>query len=106
MAKFLFAYHGGGMPESKKEQARVMAAWGAWFGSLGEAVVDGGAPTGASATVASGGKSSSGGGANPVSGYSLVTAKNLKDAIAKAKGCPVLGSGGSVEVCETIEIGV
>ena len=35
MAKFILAYHGGGMPETEAEQAAVMAAWGAWFGNLG-----------------------------------------------------------------------
>ena len=43
------------------------------------------------------------GGANPATGYSVIAAKNLDDAIAKAKGCPILSSGGSVELAETFE---
>ena len=46
MAKYLLSYHGGGMPESEEEGARVMAAWGEWMGSLGESMVDGGNPVG------------------------------------------------------------
>lgn len=103
MAKYLFAYHGGGMPESEEDQAKVMAAWGAWFGELGASVADGGNPTGASSTVASDGSASSGGGANPVTGYSVIEAASLDDAVEKAKGCPILNSGGSVEVGEIIE---
>ena len=68
----------------------VMTAWGARFGELGASIVDGGNPTGESATVASDGSSSPGGGANPATGYSLIDADNLQDAIAKARGCPVL----------------
>ena len=41
MPKFVFAYHGGKAPESPEEGAKVMAEWNAWYGSMGEAVVDG-----------------------------------------------------------------
>src|SRR5712692_8519769 len=50
MPKYLLAFNGGGMPETPEEQAAVMAAWGAWYGTLGDAVVDPGAPIGASST--------------------------------------------------------
>ena len=103
MAKYLLVYHGGGMAESEEAQAEVMAAWGAWFGQLGASVVDGGNPTGAATTVASSG-ASDGGGANPASGYSLIDADDMADAVAKAQGCPIVAGGGSVEVCETIEV--
>jgi hypothetical protein len=104
MAKYLLSYHGGGMPESEEEGAKVMAAWGAWMEQVGSAMADGGAPTGQSATIASDGSSSAGGGANPVTGYSLITADSLDAAVELAKGCPILLSGGSIEVGETIEM--
>ena len=45
MTNFVVLYTGGGtMPENPEEIAAVMAAWGAWYGSLGEAIVDGGNP--------------------------------------------------------------
>ena len=53
MANYLLTYMGGGMAETPEAQAKQMEAWGAWFGSLGAAVVDGGNPCGASRTVAS-----------------------------------------------------
>jgi hypothetical protein len=104
MTKYLLAYHGGKMAEGEAEQAKVMAAWGEWFTTLGAAVVDGGAPVGAATTIATDGATSSGGGANPVSGYSLITASDLDAAVNLAKGCPVLQAGGSVEVAETIDM--
>ena len=103
MPKYLFVYHGGGMPETQEERDRVMAAWGAWFQDLGESIVDGGNPTGASKTVQNG-SVADGGGANPASGYSLVNAADMDDAVKKAQGCPILAGGGSVEVAETFEI--
>lgn len=104
MAKYLFVYHGGSHPESAEAVKEVMNAWGQWFGSLGSAVVDGGNPVGASSTVQSNGSVATDGGANPASGYSLIEASSLDDALAKAKGCPVLSAGGSVEVAEAIDM--
>lgn len=103
MPKFLFVYHGGKNPETPEEGEAVMAKWMAWLGGLGGDVVDPGNPVGMSTTVYAS-KVEDNGGSNPASGYGLVNAKDMKDAIAKAKGCPVLESGGSVEVAETFEI--
>ena len=100
----LLAYHGGGKPETREEQATVMAAWGAWMGELGAALVDGGNPVGGARTIATDGSVSDGGGANPVSGYGIIEAANFDAAVAHAQGCPILsGEGGSVEVCETFD---
>ncbi len=104
MAKYLYVYHGGSHPESEEEVKQVMNAWSQWFGSLGSAVVDGGNPVGTSSTVKSDGSVASNGGANPASGYSLVEASSLDEALAKAKGCPILAAGGSVEVAEAIDM--
>ena len=104
MANYLLAYHGGGMPETEEEGARVMAAWGEWMGRVGAAMVDGGNPVGQAATVESDGSRKDGGGANPVTGYSVISAATLDDAVAIVAGCPVLDSGGTVEVCETFDV--
>ncbi|MGI9608360.1 MAG: hypothetical protein ACR2P0_19680 [Acidimicrobiales bacterium] len=104
MPKYVFAYHGGGMPESEEEQAEHMAAWGAWFGANEGAFVDMGAPTGAAMTVGPSG-TAEGGGANPLTGYGLVEAADMAAACAIAEGCPIVGlSGGSVQVAETFEV--
>ena len=104
MPKYLFTYHGGGMPESEEEQAKHMAAWGEWYGTLGESIVDGGAPTGASQSIAPDGAVSSGT-ASGLTGYTVIDAADLDDAVAKAKGCPILSAGGTVEVYATIDMG-
>ena len=51
MANYLLTYYGGGMPETQEEQAQVMKAWTDWFGVLGDKLVDGGNPTGASKAI-------------------------------------------------------
>lgn len=104
MAKYLFVYHGGEKPQTEEDVAKVMDAWGQWFGSMGAAVIDGGNPVGMSSTVNSDGSVSANGGSNPASGYSLIEASNLDDAIGKAQGCPILASNGSVEVAEALDM--
>ena len=104
MSKYVFIYHGGKKPEDPDEVAQVMQAWGAWFASMGEAVVDGGNPVGMSTTVHDDGAVTNDGGSNPVSGYSLISADSVEDAVEKAKGCPILAAGGSVELAEAIEM--
>lgn len=104
MAKYLFVYHGGSHPSNPAEVKKVMDAWGAWFGSLGAAVIDGGNPVGKSSTVKSDGSLVDGGGANPVSGYSLIEAASLQDAHKKAKGCPLLAAGGTIEIAEAMDM--
>ena len=51
MANYLLAYKGGSMAETPEAQEAAMQAWGEWFGTLGSAVVDMGAPFGASTAV-------------------------------------------------------
>lgn len=104
MPQFIFAYHGGKTPETPEEGAEVMAAWQAWMGGMGDALVQPGNPVGMSKTVSAGGVADDGG-ANPVSGFSVVEAVDFDAACDMAKGCPMVVSGnGTVEVAEVIEM--
>ena len=103
MAKYLLAYHGGGMAQTEEEGAAVMAKWEAWYGELGASIVDGGAPTMPTQTVTADG-STGDGGSNPITGYTVITADSIDDALAKAASCPIRDSGGSIEVGELIEM--
>lgn len=99
MPNFMFAYHGGKAPTSQAEIDKTMAAWGKWMEDNKKALVDPGNPVGMSKTVSSSGVSNNGG-ANPLSGYTVVTAKNIDAACEIAKSNPILADGGSVEVAE------
>jgi len=104
MAKYLFVYHGGEDPKTEEEVATVLDEWGKWMGGMGAAVIDGGNPVGVSHTVSPDGSVAENAEANPATGYGLFEAANLEDAIAKARGCPILESGGSVELAEAIDM--
>ena len=104
MGKYLLIYHGGSQPETKEAGKDVMAAWMKWFETLGPAVADVGNPVSQTRTITGGGAVAGGGGANPATGYSLINADSLDAAAHLAQGCPHLRAGGSVEVCETMDV--
>ena len=103
MAKFLLNYHGGKISETPDEQAKAMAAWTTWFGQLGSALVDGGNPIGATKTVKADG-SVSDGASGPSTGYSIIQVNSIDEAVKASQMCPVLETGGSVEVGQLLEI--
>lgn len=76
---------------------------GEWYGESGAAIVDRGNPTSLARTVTAEGVTD-GGGANPVTGYTIINADSLELAARLAQSCPILHSGGAVEVAETIEM--
>lgn len=89
------------MPETEAEIAAEMQRWRDWMDGLGDALVDPGNPVGMSSTVSIDGVADNGG-ANPVSGYSLVMADDMNAALAMAAGCRMLTQGhGSIEVAKT-----
>jgi hypothetical protein len=91
MSKFVFAYR----PASNYAPgADSMAAWNAWFQDLGANVVDVGNPVFTRTTLGNCAADT------VLGGYSIVTADDLEAAVALAAGCPLLESGGGVEVGE------
>lgn len=76
-----------------------MKTWMAWFETLGAAVVDAGAPFGASKTVGSVGIQEGAGG-NVSNGYSIVQAASLAAAATLVKTCPIIAEGGKVHLFE------
>jgi hypothetical protein len=75
------------------------AAWNAWFQSIGPDLVDIGRPVGKSATVGN-----CGDGSQAFAGYSLIRSDDLEGALAIAKGCPFVDSGGGAEVGELLDL--
>ena len=105
MTKYMFAYHGGaGAPQNPEDAAAEMAKWESWLGGMGQKCHDMGAPVGLSKTVSATSVEDNGG-ANPLSGYSIVEAASEEEAIEMAKGCPILDNGaGTVEVAPIMEM--
>jgi len=99
MAKFLYLYHGGGPPPNPEDGQKVMQAWMAYFGKMGPKIVDGGAPLGPSRAIKGAPNSA-------CTGYSIIEAGNLDEAEKLTDGHPHLMSGGTIEICEALPIGM
>jgi hypothetical protein len=105
MTNYVLLYSGGGMPEGEVEQAAVMEAWGAWYGRLGDAVVDAGNPfMPAAKSIASDGTVSDGPAGAMATGYTIIAADSLDAAVEMAKSCPVLEGGSQISVFETFQV--
>jgi hypothetical protein len=101
MKNYVFIYYNNGTQEGVSAEASK-AAWGAWFGGLGENLVDAGNP------FNGGGKAVEKSGIAtiencPATGYTIVKANSVEEAAEMAKGCPVLDEPeGAVRVYETL----
>lgn len=104
MTNYVLIYTGGGMPETEAEQAAVMGAWGAWYGMVGEHIVDGGNPFSHGKSVTPDGVSDRPVSAPPATGYTIISADSMDEAIAKVKNHPHLKYGGQVSVYETFQM--
>lgn len=103
MKKFVYEYYSEeAMAADESAQAEAMAAWNKWFGSLGSKLADGGNP------FAPGGMAVEKSGVSkienhPSTGYSIVNAASLDEAVELAKECPVLNAkNGAVRVYEAL----
>ncbi|MEM9367284.1 MAG: YciI family protein [Planctomycetota bacterium] len=105
-SKFMFVYRSDAETEtiapSPEQMQEMMAAWHAWFASLGDSLIEGGdalLPMGLQVqpdgTVTDGPFIE---GKEMVGGYSIVQADTIEEAAEMAKGCPMLPMGGNVEV--------
>jgi hypothetical protein len=98
MSKFMYLYKGPAS-EMSEEQG---AAWGAWMGQVGAALVDMGAPFAGGTVVVDDGST---GKLSNFTGYSIVEATNLQAAEALTKGNPVwAGKKGQYSI-EIFELG-
>ena len=100
MPTYLVTYHGGGGPPPTPEaQQQMMAAFGAWVASVGDAIVDPGAPLGASKSVSSGGTTD-----GPIGGYTLLKAPDLDAATQLVASHPFISRGGTLQVSEAVDL--
>jgi hypothetical protein len=103
MQKYILAYHGGKSFETKEQGAEHMENWRAWSAGLKDAVVDPGMPVGPSKTVTASGVIDNGG-ANPLSGITIIQADSIDAAIAMAQQCPHVHIGGTIEVAQAMQM--
>lgn len=88
------------MPDSDEEKKKVMEAWGEWMKACGDNLVDAGNPCSKSKNVTKDDESDVSG--DLVTGYSVIKADSMDDAVKAAKMVPLVADGsGSCDVYET-----
>ncbi len=102
MNKYVFAYYGEPSFKSQEEGKKHMAQWRTWVKGLGKSMTDPGVPLKAQKNVSSKGVKDAGG-PNRLTGYSVVEAESMEDAIEMAKGCPHLNYG-TIDVAEAMKM--
>ncbi len=93
MSNYVLAFRG---ESDRAPDAEQEAAWGRWFGEIGDSIVEFGNRVGRATTL---GETAPG---TVLTGYTLIKADSYDAAVALAKGCPGLAHGGAVEVGETV----
>jgi hypothetical protein len=105
MKQFVLVYLGGNQPNDPEEARNHFDRYMGWLASLGDAVVVPTIPLKDTTTVSSDGTVQEGG-SSAMSGFSIIRAKSMEEALSKAQACPFLEIGGSLEVCELMEMSV
>ena len=96
MPTYVFTYRSP--TDSTPGDADQTEAWQEWFKSMGDSVENIGNPVFERTTV---GKTGSG---TELGGFSFIKADDLDAATALAGGCPILRSGGGVEIGTLAEL--
>jgi len=87
MKKFIFLCYGYSEPTQE-----VMEAWGKWFASIGDKMVDPGNPLGSGREISPTGTKELPLGMESLTGYCIIKADNIDDAEKIAQGCPIITS--------------
>ncbi|MFN8616799.1 MAG: hypothetical protein U0837_06850 [Dehalococcoidia bacterium] len=106
MGSYLVVYHGAGGAEGTREEKMVrMENWLKWMGGLAGCIEDAGHPASRAWTVSKDGTTEDAG-ANPATGYSILTCASMQEALDKVVASPHLQEGGTIELIELLGAGM
>ena len=87
MKKFVFLAYGYVTPTEE-----IKDAWGNWFASIGDKIVDGGSPLGPGREITHDGTKQLSHDLDAIIGYTIINAENIDEAENIAKTCPIITS--------------
>ena len=105
MKQFVLVYLGGNQPTSPEEANAHYKKYTDWLASLEGAIVIPTIPLKDTHTVRSK-ISAEAGGSSAMSGFTIIKAESLDEAIQIAQNCPFLEIGGTLEVSELMQMPV
>ena len=104
MTQYCITYLGGDHPSDPEEGKKHFAKYMEWIGSLGTAAISPMNPLKNTNTISSD-RSVSEGGTSTMSGYTIIEADSMDEALSLAKACPFLDVNGTLEVSELVQMG-
>jgi len=96
MNKYVYIYYGSGEPTQE-----VMSAWTGWFEQIAGHIVDSGNPFGQAREVTRAQTRELTADMHPASGYTIVNADTIDEAVKLLDGCPIIDS---VRVYEAVSM--
>lgn len=102
MSQFVISYFGGDTPSTPEEGQQHFAKYKKWLSDLGDAVVSPMNPLKNTVTLTKDNQTS--GSHTGMSGYTIVEADNIEQALEMAKTCPFIDINGTLEVAEKINM--
>ncbi|GMQ78481.1 MAG: hypothetical protein BMS9Abin02_0995 [Anaerolineae bacterium] len=87
MKKFVLLSYGFETPTQE-----IMDAWGNWFASIGDKMVDSGSPFASGREITHNGTKELSLDLDAVTGYLIINAENMDEAEKIAKNCPIITS--------------
>ena len=103
MKQFVFVYMGGNPPSNPEDANKHFTKYTEWLSSLGDSVVIPTIPLKDTNTVSTDGTIREGG-SSTMSGFSIIKADTMEDALSIAQSCPFLEISGSLEVSEMMQM--
>jgi len=103
LAQYIIVYVGGNKPSTSEEGKQHFAEYKGWLASLGDSAISPMNPLKNTTTVKPD-RSIDHGSSTSMSGYTIIEAASLDEALEAAKACPFLDIGGSLEVSELVRM--
>lgn len=103
MRKFVLFYYGSPQFASAEEAQAHRKRWEKWAAALGDAIVEKGIPVGATRSVTRSGAQDTKT-ELPLTGYTVVQAASMEEAVAMTKKCPFVEDGGRMDVAEAMSM--
>ena len=103
MPQYMITYLGGDQPSTPEEGKQHFEKYKTWLASLGDSAISPANPLKNTNTVNPDDTVTTGS-TTTMSGYTVIEAKSIEDALVMAKACPFLDISGSLEVSELIQM--
>ena len=87
MKKYMILHYG-----FEKPTPEIMGAWGKWFESIADKMVDQGGFHGSASEISAAGTKDLPLGMESITGYNIITAENLEEAVQLAQSNPYIAS--------------